>query len=525
MAYRGAVATIRLGDFGLLTDRSPADLPLGALIEAKNIIISEGLVQKAPGARIYNPNNQLAKIVALFDWQPDIVTQRMIAVCADGNIYRDTGDGTFNSSTAIATGLTNPSPRSQFIPGGNETAGRDKRLFLFTDGENQLKVLVGDGTSFSDISKPAADWTTNNYPRCGVTHRNRFWAFQDQRAYASDTGDHENFQSNFLTQNIFPGEGGDIVGAYVFQGRLFAFKEGEFVYYLDDSSADSEAWFWRKLSSNFGLTAPNAITNPINDLFVGNSTGTVTSYRATEKLGDVESSDVFRLAQMERFLRRTTHPSGLGVQHAVYDEELKRVYFTYRSTYTTENDMLICIDLNRDFPRITYLEKGSPTCLALYENINDISRPIYGGADGYVYLMNDEDRLEGTASYEGAFQTAFTDFKDVSPELAVKQKHFDYLWVEFVEEGDFDLSIDVYIDGKYIETTSTKMQLSEDYAGEFLLGTDRLGQYTTLSNPIPLHGMGRRISFRCYNAGSNQSFQIASLTVGFRPAHEGFSIF
>lgn len=527
MSYVGNIVTIPLGRFGLFTDLSPAELPLGALIEAKNVVINEGTVQKAPGTLIYNTSNQLSgAIVALRDWFPTPFLQRLIAVTDAGNIYRDTGDRTFEGTTAITTGLTGMDPRSMFVDGGNETAGNNKKLFLFSDGNNQLKVLDGDGTSFADITLPAADWTNPNYPRVGIIHRNRLWAFQGQRGYASTTGDHEDFQAgSILTQSIFPGEGGDIIGSYVFKGRLFAFKEGEFVYYLVDSAIDSANWYWRKLSSNFGLAAPNSIINALDDMFAGNATGSVTSYRATQKLGDVESSDIFRIANMERYLRRTTHPIGIDVQHSIYDEELKQAYYTYRSTYTTANDMMLNIDLNREYPRITYIQKGTPTCLAMRKDINKISKPIYGSSDGYVHIMNYEDRLEGAASYEGAFQTAYTDFKEAEPTLAAKQKQFDFLWVEFVEEGANDLSVDVFIDGKFIETVTTKMEIRNVALDTFLLDTDRTSQYATMSSPIPIHGMGRRVSFRCYNSGSNESFQIANLHVGFRPTHEGASLF
>ncbi len=187
--------------------------------------------------------------------------------------------------------------------------------------------------------------------------------------------------------------------------------------------------------------------------------------------------------------------------------------------------MLINLDLNQDYPRVTYLQKGSPTCLALRKSKNNVKVPYYGGADGYVYQMNYEDRLEGPTAYEGAFQTAFHDFRDAEPKLAASMKQFDFLWVEFVEEGDVDMNIDVFIDGKFVETVSTKLELRNEELDQFLLDTDRLGQYTTVTNPIPLHGMGRRISFRCYNSGSNQSFQIASLVVGFRATNEGVTLF
>ena len=470
MAYTGVIATIPLGNYGLLTDLAPGDLPVGALIEARNVVLTLGTLQKAPGAWEYNSAALDGPVVGLYDWWPDTYKQRLIALTSAGSLYRDTGDKTFNGGTAATTGLNAVSPRSQFVPGGNETAGRNKKLFLLTDGMNQIKVLSGDGTSFADISKPAADWTVNNYPRVGVTHRNRLWVFLGQRAYASTTGDHEDFQdsNNILTQSVFPGEGGDVIGSYVFKGRLFAFKEDGFVYYLDDSNADSGLWFWKKLTNNFGLAAPNAVINALDDMLVGNNTGSITSHRAADTLGDIESADLLRNAGMERYLRRSTHPKGISEMHAIYDEELKQAYFTYRSTYRTSNDMLLCVDFNREAPRVTYIQKGNPSCLGLRRNKNGILRPIYGDIDGKVYEMNREDRLEGTDAYTGSFQTAHHDFAELDPAMGAAQKQFDHIWVEFVQEGDVNLNIDIFIDGLYSQTVTTKMELTNKELDVFL---------------------------------------------------------
>ena len=122
----------------------------------------------------------------------------------------------------------------------------------------------------SEIASPAADWVSPNYPTVGVIHRNRLWAFMKQRAYASDTGNHENHLSNNLTQAIFPGEGGSVIGAFVFKGRLFAFKEGGFVYYLNDDDPDSDNWNWLKLASNFGLSSPHGILQALDDMIAVN---------------------------------------------------------------------------------------------------------------------------------------------------------------------------------------------------------------------------------------------------------------
>lgn len=317
MGYTGNIATIPMGSLGLLTDVPPSEVARGALIMARNVSFETGVITKAPGSAKYNTQVLPAGIVGIIDWWPNIVTQRLIVACSDGKIYRDIGDRLFSSASAITTGLGALTPKCMFVEGGSETALRDKKLFFFSE-QNQLKVLAADGTSFANVANPAADWTTPNFPNCGVIHRNRLWAFMGQRAYASDTGNHENFTSNYLTQNIFPGEGGNITGCFVFKGRLFAFKEGGYVYYIEDSNEDSSLWFWRKLSSNFGLASPHGIVEIINDMFAVNESGSPISYNSVDALGDIESADVLRLLQIENYFRENVSLSGLNVSHAMY---------------------------------------------------------------------------------------------------------------------------------------------------------------------------------------------------------------
>lgn len=526
MAYQGVQTTIPFGDFGLLTDVAPADVPPNALIDAKNISMERGLIEKAPGTLKYNASALSAGIVSIFDWWPSNFQQRKIAVTSDGNVYRDIGDRLFGGGTAITTGLGTLSPNTFLVEGGQETAGRDKKLFLFTEGKNQLKVLSGDGTSFADISSPATDWTGINFPTVGVTHRNRLWAFQGQFSYASTTGDHEDFQgAGFLVQTVFPGEGGDIRGAFVFKGRLFTFKDGGFVYYLEDGDTNSSNWFWRKLSSNFGLSGPHAVVDALDFMVAGNTSGSITNYSATEAFGDIEVADIYRQANMENWVRKNTSKAGLEEQHALYYPSKKQAFFTYRSTYKTSNDMLMVIDANRDQLRIYPWTKGTPQCLALYKDKFGIQKPMYGDASGFLQLMDYEDRSEGGTAYSGEFKTPHLDFRFVEPTLAEKQKHFDFLSIEFPSEGNWNVDVDYFVDGKYVNTLNFSQQIDSKYLDLFQLDQDRFSGSNSFTLRRPLRASGRRISFRFKQAGSNQSFQISSMTVGFRASGEQASKF
>lgn len=517
--YTGQIAHIPLGGIGLLTDVPPGDVPRGALIKAFNVSYETGLITKAPGSLRYNTQVLPAGIVGLWDWWPNTSTQRLIAACSDGKIYRDIGDTLFSSAVAINSGLGTLTPKCMFVEGGGETALRDKKLFFFSE-QNQLKVLEADGVVFADIDSPASDWTSPNYPKFGFIHRNRLWAFMKQRAYASDTGDHENFLSNNLTMAVFPGEGGDLIGGHIFKGRAFVFKEGGFVYYLDDTDVDSDNWNWRKLSSNFGLASPHGIVEISNDMIAVNEAGSPTSYNAVNALGDIESADVLRLLQIENYYRSVTSLNGLDVLHSIYYEAKKQAFFTGRTSYRTTNNTLFHIDFNKQNPRAAFWPKDQADCLALRKDINKIQRPIYGSADGYVYLMDREDRLVGGAAYNGEFKIGHTDFRFLDEKVAYRNKLFDHLAIEFKPSGNWDLSVDVYIDGTFSETITFSQDVRDDGLDDFTLGTDPLGREETQRIQKPLHGSGRMISLHCRQAGSNQNFQVASLTIGFRVSAE-----
>lgn len=517
MAYSGNKVKIPLGELGLMTDIAPDKAPPNALTLAKNVCFFNGTVQKAPGTDVWNDVSLSASIVGVYDWHPTTVAQRMVAVTGTGAIYIGR-DRTFTSAAnaSIASTLT---PNCVFTEGGAETASREKKLFLFTDGATLPYVLEGDGTSFTTISSPASDWTsTGTYPKFGVVHRNRLWAFAGQLSYASNSGDHENFTTSYLTDPVYPGEGGELRGAFVFKGRLFAFKDGGFVYLLNDQDVDTDNWYWQKIGSNFGLAAPNAIAEVLDDMYAGNTTGTINSYAATEKLGSVEAGDICQELQFESFLRGNTSKVGIKEQHLYYYGEKKLLLCTYRSAYYTYNDMLIVFDFGRPGAiRPSFWIKGSPQCLSSYRDVNQIERPMYGSRDGYIHIMDYEDRLEGATAYTGEFQTQNIDFSHADPSFSQTEKHFDFLAVHYIPESSGDLSCDYFIDGRYVETLTFPMvSYDRPKLGTLLLGTDRLRQGNHETCIRQLKGTGRTFSARFYNSGSNQSFQVSAITVMFR---------
>ena len=675
MGYNGFTVPIVLGEVGLVTDAAATALPINALSKANNITFQNGRISKQLGCTKFNSTTLGADIVALFDWWPTSALQRLIAVTDDGKIWRDTGDGTFSTTTPILTGLGAVTTDTHIMTAGAESSGEVRELWVFT-GTSQIKVIHDDLATAVSVQNPSADWATGNYPTFGIMYQNRVCvmgsAADKHRLYFSTITHHENFlgpnlstagwqlytgisagtltdrtatiqagtaveifnttasfgyfvygvtkfnkitmtisnantggatpgityeyyngsswsaltltttpiytatgsvyaewttPSNWAvgdgtevggnvlwyairvisdsagadnnveitsltvtntaedsapsTFSIFPGEGDGIISAYVYRGMLFIFKKPFGVYVLDGRDPLTANWTVSRFSDAFGVSSPHSLLQILGDLVAGNSNGSYTSLQASQNFGDFDAGDILQNAKVEEYIRTQLNFAGLPYSQALYYPEKKIAMFTGQSSTTLTRDRILAIDVARQSPRISIITKDQPNCLALRKDSQGISRPMYGDASGYVYLMDQATyNLNGT-SYLGEFQTNYTDFGQVDPQLAGKNKIFEFLEVNYVPTGNNNFYIDVYVDGD-LRQTLTFAQVYGIALDAFELDADTLaGEAFGNRNRKQLKSCtGNKISFRVYNNSSNEAFQIERLIVSFRMSAE-----
>lgn len=185
--YKGNEAPIPLGQIGLKTDDPMTSLPPNAGILANNVRMLNSTLQKSPGSQIYNPTPLTAPIIAAHDWWPLPTSQYLIALTSDGKVWRDSGDGTFNSNTPIGTGLSSlASNTTDLVDGGAETPADLKKLFIFT-GSNIPKVIRGSTTNVGSIAYPPTDWVNGNFPITGCVFSNRMVGAAKHTIYLSNS--------------------------------------------------------------------------------------------------------------------------------------------------------------------------------------------------------------------------------------------------------------------------------------------------------------------------------------------------
>lgn len=540
MAFTGIVQPIPLGQGGIHTDDSPNTIPATDLILANNVTMHNNYIEKDAGSTRFNTSAVPSGVYGAFDWWPttNLSDRRLIVLGGDGKIYAidDTGAATEITASGGAPATLTVTNQVYFVTGGNEAAGNAKKLFIM-NGSNPVQVISGTGTTRTNLATPPAEWVSGKQPRFGAIVEGRLALFGSDAAphtlYLSRTDNHETLTgSGTLQFPVYPGEGERLTSGFIMGGRFYMLKYPSYAYGLITDNADNTQWYVRKATAGFGAATPHAVVPTLNDVLVKTAEDSVLSILAVQEFGDVKAGDVFNILRMEQFVRDSINTSGALLTHSLYYPEKKLAYFTFKSTLGSSNDRMMLFRLDtQGKPKASFITKDAPNCLALRKDSNGVLRPIYGSLDGYVYLMDQEDRNVAGAAYVGEFQTPHMDFGFRDQKLAEINKNFVFLELRYVPKSDCTIYADTFIDGNYYDTYSIQMRAdavlgdtlpdtndfmladsANDPEGSFLAGEDLA---TTL---IPIAGMGRSISIRIYNSGLNETFKIASLFIGFKPS-------
>lgn len=531
MGYIGEAITLQLGRDGLRSDDPQTEISFISLIEAQNVILGDGIIQKDRGSRKWNTSALADGVLVARDWIPDTTEQSFIVVLDDGTVFKlpvpETQTLVTASGGAPTTLIRSTNP--QIVEGGAETAGRDRKLFIFT-GENPIQVISGTAIVRTDLSKPRSDWTGSNHPAFGLVFEDRLVALGPKndahRIFLSSPSDYEDFTpgGGGIQFSVFPGEGSALISACVYKGRLLLFKRPFGVYYLEtNGSADTADWSIKKLSGSFGIASPNSCVSVGNDILVKNSTNSLTSMQAVETLGGIDQGDLLKRMRIKSFIRQRTSGTNIARTFSMNYEAKDQTFFTYQASDGVVPNRMLRIDTSLNEPRADFITKDQPNCLMLRRDIFGVDRPFYGADDGFIYEMDRENRNVAGSGYEGLFQTPHTDFGFADPKLGGQRKLFDFLGMDFEETGNWNVDVDVFIDQKFIETISFNQSKGVYLDSTFQLDKVELGE---AKGRVPrnlrmrLRGQGRRISFRVKNSTADQNFKLVSMTVYFRLADE-----
>jgi hypothetical protein len=549
MAYIGQVLPVPVGVDGLTGNNNQSQHTPEQLIQANNITLRSGTLQKEGGAAKYNSTaiTGTPSILAGWDWWPSSGTQRMVVVADDGKIYKDTGDTTF--SVTLKSGLTLSAETVSFCEGGAEVAANNRKLFIFT-GQNVVQVLSADAATTSDLATPPADWTGSTQPTFGVIHEDRLWgggnSNDPHRIYYSTVSNHEDFTTSggsgtggagsAGSLSIYPGEGEKIVGAISFRGFLVVFKYPVGIYAIDTTASDwisGSSVRVTKVTDQLGTLNSHTIMQIDNDVLFLSQGGNPHILSGVQQFGDLATSDIGNRVDFAEWVRNNTALNNLTKSQGVYYEGGSEAHIAMPGLGASTNSVRMVVDFNKDvaassvdrfslktLPRFRWSDRDTPISMWLRKDTNNILRPVYGDATGTVWLMDQDSRSYGGTGYQGIFQSSHMDLSTMEPKFGTIRKLGDFLELVVEPKGNWNLSVDLYWDSNLEDTYQYNMGTTGATLGSFVLDTDKLAEEQVINKKRRITGSGRRFSIAGRNSGDGQDFSVGAFFLHFRPGDE-----
>jgi len=560
--YAGQQAQLPVAQGGLLTDLSPNQIPATNLIDCENVVISNGVIQKAPAANAYikrfrynntdyghildvdsdNPISTPAKIVGIYDWWPNDGSQYLVIVTANGRVYRYEDPYTYievvPSTDTDSEGFTAPERlqvlnRAFFIGCGREFIGSggtpSPRKLLILTGGSQIQVLEDGFDTRRNIKKPAADWngTTGktSYPFAGIQSFGRVFVFGNDNlphfvygssnTVSSGEDGHEDFSItgtfNTALFNVYPGEGERLIASFEYKNKLHVVKYPRGLYQLQQPDIGvPTGWFFTKLNEDIGAASPFSVTTVQDDVLMVQHTRMVQSMSATLNLGGIEAANLYRALSIQTYILARTSSLGIGDQQAFWHEAGRSAYFVYRGINSLVNSYMVRFDFTDQAPKVTTYSHFQPNVLALKRNVALVDELMYGSNDGQVYVLETFNRFfndDISTDYTGMFQTPHLDMG--SP----KNKNFEFVEIEYIPTGNVTLKMDWLIEGQTQGTKDFKLGKGPQL-DSMVLDVARLQGRATRKTRLKIYGRGRSISLKFYNEDES-NFKIVGVTISY----------
>ena len=185
------------------------------------------------------------------------------------------------------------------------------------------------------------------------------------------------------------------------------------------------------------------------------------------------------------------------------------------------NSKRLVVDFNRpDKIRFRPSTKDTLASIWLTRDNDGIPHPWGGDQTGAIWRLDQPSKDVNGVGYTSLWQTPHIDFSFADPSLGAKRKNFKFLELIVEPEGNWTLTVDVYLDGKYSQTQQFNMGASGDSLGSFPLGSGVLGSAAVVGSRRRLTGSGKRISLVGTLGGPDQDFSISKALVSFTIAGE-----
>lgn len=481
------------------------------LSPSRNIIFVFGGRQKRRGTT--NPVDALdgGLLQGLLPYTKLSGTEYLIGVTDLGNVYdllTATGLGTLTATSNAVSGLV-----------FQDTA-------YITSSEATPKKSTGG--AFAALTLIPTDWGSVG-PKQWIVRRsgnaNRIVAIgvpgHENEVYFSKANSDDMSDAEVIVLDVEVGEAGGLIGIVEFGGRLVAVSKTK-AFLIDDSSTTTANWSWAQAQWTGGAATWRLVVKTQNDLFAMMGDGDVYSIVTAQEYGDYKAASVSRPAWIHRWVDENIDLTRLDEAHAVYDPGLRCVYWFLPRLGSSYVDMALVYFVDRPPAEAWVMHDNlardsgfRATCSAYGPApVESFSAVLTGGPLGRIwYLDSQQDVLSDDAgAYEAGFITAF--LHQGNPRA---RKRYKYGHILSTVEGDFDLLVDIYVDGIFKRTVTVTLGSGSSVYGSAQYGpTAFYGGDEYLIADFPIGYIGTRLQYRVYNNQAGENFFVSRILTDFK---------
>lgn len=537
MAYNGITAEFPCGQGGFNSNQNNYIIPVNQLVRARNIRF-DGYTWRKVGGLGYFDVNAISGTPTAYggtEYRVDDSTVRQVTAWSNGKIYKEVAGDI--DSVEIETGLTLTHPVI-FIEGGQIQPGEAKKLFVFTRG-TEPQYIDGDGSALTSFTGLSLDWDPV-FPGAAIYHDSRLLAFDHtsfpHNFYASSIGDQSEFRvvdtNNTSTGarifTVAPGKSDRIAAMYsLVPTVLYIFKYPRGIYKLDTTDWTNSYIPTDVVRDDVGMAGPLGVTKVGNDVWFIGSNGRIYSLAALEASQDPKDADISAKLQITEYIKENVDLSRLQWSRLIYNEYRRELWYTFTSKTGDTNDSVLVLDLD-DINNIRAATDDRGAFFnAVWPRIQSDGAVelLCAGEGGLVYRADRSNRAIGTnTAYTGEFWYPDTDLGYVSPALSSVQKRFDMVEFTVVPTGDYDLTVEIYVDGESYKTVTVNLGSGTSVFDESVFDTAVFGGQRTFKHRVTIGAVGTYISFRCYNSALNEDFNLANIKLFCRPLGNTYEI-
>lgn len=530
-------AILPCGEAGLDGNQNTYRVPISNLVLANNVRFDNKSIRKSPG--LLSLDGPVASNLTCYggiSWWPNTVNQRQVTAWSNGSIYKETA-GNINS-VLLDSGLTFSSPVI-FVPAGYSDGGSpDARQLLIFSKDVEPSFLAGDGVALNPITIQSPDWGVGNYPLGATYHDFRVAAFglttNPHLLYFSAADDHLDFGTSGAGKAFvlpimpgFKGGGKGIVACQSYLNQyLYIFKAPRGIFYIDttaDASVDLGSEFVPiyTVTESVGIAGPRAVTKINQDMWFISNQGRIYSAITLRPDIDPKLSDITNKLNLTSFIKDNVDLTRIEWAILEYDELRQELWYFYTSigSNTVNNRAIIFTFSDEELVKASTDSRGS-FYNAAWSRINTLGEQelLVAGTGGKVYICNHENRSIDGQPFVGEYSHPSTDFSYLDPQLSQIEKRFDFLEFHVLPTGDYDMDIDVTVDGVFRQTIQVSLGNSNNAVfDEAIFDSSTFAGRDYVPHRVEINAVGTQIAFRCYNANTNEDFAIANMRVIFQP--------